>query len=80
MQTNLSLNFFIFVLCDVCMCEALLFALHICEDVSLAVISDGSGLEKCQLDVGPWVEIGFKFMQVYFDTGLEDGGAYQMAN
>lgn len=28
----------------------------------------------------PRVEIGFKFMQVYFDTGLEDGGTYQMAN
>lgn len=47
MQTNLSLNFFIFVVCDVCMCEALLFVLHICADISLAVVSDGSGLEKC---------------------------------
>lgn len=54
------------------MSEALLSVLHI----SLAVRADDSGLGKTYVDIGPWVEIAFRVMQVYFGAGLKDYGTY----
>lgn len=72
MQTNLALSIFIFVFCEVCVSEALLSVLHI----SLAVRADDSGLGKIYIDIGPWVEIVFRVMQVCFAAGLKDYGTY----
>lgn len=54
------------------MSEALLSVLHI----SLGMGADDSGLEKTYVDIGPWIEIAFRVMQVYFGAGLKDYGTY----
>lgn len=51
------------------MSEALLSVLHVS-------LTDDSGLGKAFVDIGPWVEIAFRVMQVYFGAGLKDYGTY----